>query len=146
MANTSETWSREQFAEYQRTGKTPGAATTAAPPAEPVPDKLEIKEERGIHTLICQELKRRGVPYIHAPMNKRPQLPEGWPDFTVFQPKGKVWFAEIKTATGRLSKEQRERKEELEGQGFSVYVPRSFDEFMAIFKDRELWQQEGIKL
>lgn len=95
---------------------------------------VEASTEKSIHQLICQELNRRGIKYIHAAMNKRSTLPEGAPDFCVFLPgqnrsAGQVVFAEIKTPSGKLSQSQSFYIAELRRDGFAVFVPRSFEEF-----------------
>lgn len=96
------------------------------------------RTEKATHVLICQELNRRGIKYVHAAMNKRSTLPEGHPDFAVYLPcnssqgrPGCVWFVEVKTATGKLSTAQEAYIADLKREGFYVSVPRSFEEFAA---------------
>ena len=135
MPKSSPAFTAETFANPRLRAMLPAsdplaaAASVAKPSLPTTPCIAETKEERAIHTLICQELNRREIPYIHASMSKRSTLPVGWPDFTIFM-KTAAWFAEIKTETGKLSKEQVECIGQLKDRGFHVCTPRSFQEFL----------------
>ena len=61
----------------------------------------------------------------------------GVPDLMIAEPRG-YWaglFIEMKTATGKLSKEQKQMQETLTEKGYSFAVCRSFDEFRQIVTD-----------
>ena len=49
----------------------------------------------------------------------------------------KVLFIEMKTATGRQSKEQKAFAEQVKGLGFAYYLCRTFEEFQKIIKEHE---------
>ena len=91
--------------------------------------KAEAKAEKEIHSLISQELRRREIRFLHADMRKKSTLPEGHPDYTIFLPKGRTVFAEIKTPEGKIAPHQAAYIAGLEADGFAVWVPRSFEEF-----------------
>tara|TARA_R110000751_G_scaffold258435_1_gene357820 strand:+ start:572 stop:934 length:363 start_codon:yes stop_codon:yes gene_type:complete len=58
----------------------------------------------------------------------------GWPDITVFRFEDKPIFFELKSATGRLSKEQKEWKQKLECMGFDWFLIRSLDDVKKALK------------
>lgn len=62
---------------------------------------------------------------------KRTDIIPGFPDLIVLKP-GIVFFVEVKSKTGRLSKQQKFCHAYLESMGFDVYVARDVDEVMKI--------------
>ena len=56
----------------------------------------------------------------------------GFPDLTVIKPDGTVWFIELKTATGRLSKMQEHTINRLEENNANVAICRSLEEFKTL--------------
>ena len=57
---------------------------------------------------------------------------KGFPDVAIYEPRGKFLglFIELKTATGRLSTEQRVWIDRLSARGYKVYKTDSLDEFI----------------
>lgn len=101
---------------------------------KPVRNKLDEEAESVIHGFIGRELRRRGIRYLHSDMRRKSTLPIGHPDFTCFMPGGTTIFFEVKTSTGQLSQVQEEYIADLRRDGFTVHVPRSFDEFLEMLK------------
>lgn len=58
----------------------------------------------------------------------------GVPDFLLFF-RGKTYFIELKTTTGKLTKIQQEYHEKLRAQGFEVYVVKKFEEFVKLLNE-----------
>ena len=57
--------------------------------------------------------------------------PKGTPDLCVIVPGGAVLWLEIKTATGKVSAEQKQMHERLRGLGQHVHVARSVSEALS---------------
>lgn len=53
---------------------------------------------------------------------------DGVPDRILITPEGEVWFAELKTETGRLSPRQKYQIDRLHRQGCNVLVLRGWEE------------------
>lgn len=67
-----------------------------------------VKAEKTLHNQYWAFLKRNGFnmdQVIHAPMNKKSILPEGFPDFTVMRG-GKTMLVEFKVGTNTCSEAQ----------------------------------------
>lgn len=74
--------------------------------------------EKEIERRMCEMVRKRGgLAYKFT----SPQNP-GVPDRLVISPTGDVWFVELKTETGRLSKIQKQQIRELEKRGANVRV------------------------
>ena len=84
------------------------------------PNELNLNGDRAANARSQAKAKRAGM---------RP----GWPDFEIFHD-GRVLFAEIKTATGRLSPAQRECHALLATTGCTVAVVRSVDDMIAALR------------
>jgi hypothetical protein len=69
----------------------PNAGRTAAECDQASADRAEKIAQREI----AQYLNMLGIPHINPPMNKRSQLPLGWPDFT-FAAQGVPFAVEVK--------------------------------------------------
>lgn len=94
----------------------------------------EVKLEKDLHDQYLAYLRRNGFSMdqvIHAPMNKKSHLPEGWPDFTVFRD-GKVMMIEFKVNYNKLSEKQEALLDRLISQGFSAYVLRNYSSAMLV--------------
>ena len=79
--------------------------------------------EKEIERRMCKLVRERGgLTYKFV----SPNAP-GVPDRIVITPQGVVWFVELKTATGRLSKIQRHQKAELEKCGANVRAIHGWD-------------------
>lgn len=89
------------------------------------------KLEKELHNQYLGFLRRNGfIEPIHAPMNKKSMLPEGWPDFTVFGGGRGIppLFIEFKVGKNKLSKEQESCIELLRSMGYTVYVLYTYEE------------------
>lgn len=84
------------------------------------PNELNLSGDRAANARSQARAKQAGM---------RP----GWPDFEIFHD-GRVLFAEIKTATGRLSTAQRETHAALASAGCPVTVCRSVDDLAAALR------------
>ena len=84
--------------------------------------------ERDLLKLCSHELTRRGISFLH--LSPRAREACGWPDL-IFVNAGSPWGIELKTATGRLSKEQIEMQKRMEMNGWNVATIRSHEAFMA---------------
>lgn len=79
------------------------------PATRPVEDgACDRKAEKLIHHLFEAWLRLNGLAYVHSRMDKKSTIREGWPDFSVFGPGGKVAFVEIKLKGKELSVSQME--------------------------------------
>lgn len=105
--------------------------------AEEATGKFEQRQEKALQTEIrklLSFLRAKGeCQFINPPMNKRSELPVGWPDFTIFLPGGRTLLIECKAAGGRLRPEQSETSKKMGAMGHKVHVVRSFLEFRELF-------------
>ena len=60
----------------------------------------------------------------------------GSPDFLLFLDGGRCWHLEVKTASGRQSKSQKDYQLMVEGLGHRYLIVRSVDEVVKLFEDR----------
>jgi hypothetical protein len=90
----------------------------------------DARRERDLQRQCEAFLMYRAIWYLHLSHRAREQA--GWPDL-VFCVAGRPVAVELKSATGRLSDEQRECLAGLQANGQHVYVCRTFDEFIAAF-------------
>ena len=107
--------------------------------------KAEVQKERELHRMISDYIGMRGVQWIiHQPMNKRSQLAPGTPDF-LFCYRGQAVAIEAKTATGKLSDEQKEATNKMYMDGWFCRVAHSIgdvkEELDAIDKRIELMRK-----
>ena len=80
--------------------------------------------EKEIERRMCKLVREHGgLTYKFV----SPNAP-GVPDRIVITPAGVVWFVELKTTTGRLSKIQRHRKAELEKRNANVRTLCGWDD------------------
>jgi len=97
-------------------------------------DKMAEKE---LQQLCERELSRRGIVYLHLSFRAREK--KGWPDLAFVLPTGRgkpgiPWAVEAKTASGRLSNEQKAMLRAMELNGWQVRVIRSFEDFRDILE------------
>jgi len=90
----------------------------------------DARRERDLQRQCEAFLQYRGIWYLHLSHRAREQA--GWPDL-VFCVAGRPVAVELKSATGKLSDEQRECLAGLQANGQHVYVCRTFEEFIAAF-------------
>ena len=87
-------------------------------PAEAIPDPMP---EAKMHDKFIQWLNVMEIKFIHVPWGKRSQLPEGWPDFTLFR-NGRCVFVEFKGPDGKLTGKQPKVIEDLSSDDHDVLV------------------------
>jgi len=87
--------------------------------------KNVAKAEKALQDEVRRYLNLLRVPFINPPMNKKSTLPVGWPDFTVFLPRGVVLLWECKALGGALRPEQAKMRDELQILGHRWRLIRS---------------------
>ena len=116
------------------------------PPLPPPDDGKQTGLERDLQRLCEQELSRRGIWWLH--LSPRAREKAGVPDllFTIWtdmelrpilgndcrEQFGQGWAIELKTATGRLSAEQKTTLERMAQNGWRTAVVRSYEEFREV--------------
>lgn len=95
-------------------------------------EKFEAGREREFQNHVRAYLSCREIEFINPPMNRKSQLPSGWPDFT-FCYQGKAIALETKTIAGKLSQDQKDRHRAMIRNGWIVIVPRSIPEIAELF-------------
>ena len=87
--------------------------------------------EKDIEKRMVEEVKRRGGLCYKFVSPGNP----GVPDRIVVVPSGKVYFAELKTETGRLAKIQMRQRDEMRRRGADVRVVKGWDEVKAFIEE-----------
>jgi hypothetical protein len=90
--------------------------------------------ERTLQKLIVAHLKSMG--YLCHKVDSSSSV--GFPDLVAVSPAGKVFFFEVKTQTGRLSRLQERVINQLKENHANVHVVRSVEEVRAIVSQDEL--------
>jgi hypothetical protein len=98
---------------------------------------LGVVSERKLHEEIFDECRRRGWIALHGSMAERTYRTLGEPDFTILADRGRLFFVECKSRTGKLSPAQAALKHHAEKLGHRVHVVRSFQEFVAVSADHK---------
>ena len=98
------------------------------------PDAVAAGAEDTLHDAIVDECKRRGWLFFHGSMAHRAMRTKGEPDFTICADRGRVFFIEAKTKTGKLSREQLGVKAWAAKLGHTVHVVRSIREFREVVR------------
>jgi hypothetical protein len=93
--------------------------------------KQECKREKDLHRDIENLLRQRNLLFIHAPMNRKSQLPIGWPDFSILLGNGRLCFVEVKSSTGKLDIEQHRTMGLLMLQGYDYIVAKDLVQVQA---------------
>jgi Holliday junction resolvase-like predicted endonuclease len=75
----------------------------------------------------------KSINYITRKLDASSQV--GWPDLIAISPLGVVYFFEVKTETGRLSKLQDRTINQLKENNANAYVVRSAAEVAAIIRE-----------
>lgn len=101
----------------------------AAPPPPQIPEqtKADFASERELQKLCEQELSRRGIWFIHLSHRAREKV--GCPDILACV-NGVAFACELKSATGKLSEDQKSTLEQMAGNGWKTCVVRSFTQFL----------------
>lgn len=98
-----------------------------------LPEEAKVKADDAAEAVLqglCEdELNRTRVAYLHLSMKAREK--KGWPDLT-FVINGIPLAIELKSATGKLSPEQKDVRIMMVQNGWVYVVVRSFDLFKAI--------------
>ena len=101
---------------------------------EEAADDHAAKLESDLQKKCESYLMRHAITYLH--LSPRAREKRGWPDLT-FCLEGKPMAIELKTATGRLSDDQKRVLPAMERDGWHVHVVRSYREFVRIVEGRE---------
>jgi hypothetical protein len=115
------------------------AKSIKSPPSEN-PVDLEGKLHKQITDYCGKQWPR--WKYIRARMDERSTIGIGVHDITVFAP-SKVICIECKARDEKPGDDQLIWIKELEMIGWPVYVVRSFEEFLSVLKDNNLWANEN---
>ena len=99
--------------------------------------KAEEMAEKDLQRLCEQELSRRRIAYLHLSFRAREK--KGWPDLTFVLPTewgkpGIPWAVELKTASGKVTDEQKTMLRDMELNGWQARVIRSFEDFRDILE------------
>ena len=119
-------WTQEQYDAY----------IISLAPSAPNPADLTVKEvgdegpESKLQAKIQKWAKENGFPCWHD--RSRGKNQRGWPDLVLCFPKGVVLFLELKSKSGRLSKEQKQMKLKFLFLGHNWYEVRSYKQFLNI--------------
>ena len=107
-----------------------------------IPDDA-VDDEIGLHGEIMRWLKTERVPYLHARTDKKSGIAKGAPDF-VFPYRGKTFYIEVKTRTGKRSIDQLAWAMLAEHQGVIVRECRSMTEFHNILSPQVGQSPEAV--
>lgn len=89
-------------------------------------------QEREFQSHVRSYLSCREIEFINPPMNRKSQLPPGWPDFT-FCYRGRAVAIETKTIAGKLSPDQKTQHRKMRLNGWIIIVPKSIPEIAELF-------------
>jgi len=105
--------------------------------------KEDLRRESELQRDCENELSLRGIEYLHLSIKARER--KGWPDLTFSVPfhregwrcptccaRGRHYAVELKTATGRLSDDQKRVLARMQANGWLVRVVRTFEDFRAL--------------
>ena len=98
------------------------------------PEDAVIRESV-LHAAISDYCKARGWLAFHGSMAHRALRAIGEPDYTIVADKGRVFFIEAKSKTGKLRPEQIGLAMMAEKLGHKIHCVRSMAEFLEIVKD-----------
>jgi len=88
----------------------------------------------GLHAPIKADCAQRGWRYIYSDPTKPTTIGEGVCDFIIFADRGRVFFIECKSKTGKLKDSQRIFICWMEKLGFKVHVITAMSEYLEIIK------------
>lgn len=94
-----------------------------------------VSDESTLHSEIIQLCKNRGWIYFHGSMAHRAMRTIGEPDFTILADKGRVFFFEAKSKSGKLSSQQLALKVWAEKLGHTIHTISTFRQFIQIITD-----------
>lgn len=87
-------------------------------------------DESKLHDAIIAECRHRGWICFHGSMAHRAMRTLGEPDFTILADRGRIFFIEAKTRTGKLSREQLGLQLWAENLGHKIHTVRSLADFL----------------
>jgi len=99
------------------------------PQESEVPASASANSERELHDDILEYCKVNRWIALHGRMDERTGRTPGEPDFTIMADRGRVFFFECKSKTGKLSEDQMLLIKHAEMNGHAINVIRSMDEF-----------------
>lgn len=120
-------WTEDQLTAYLAKRQADSRRGLGQDGGDDVPDPGPESRLQARCLRYCEE---RGWPVWHDYSRKKNRA--GWPDLIIFQPEGKVILIELKASGGKLRKEQRELKLQLNWLGHTVHVVRSFRRFVEV--------------
>lgn len=94
-------------------------------------------DESELHDKIIHHCRTHAWLYFHGSMASRSRRTLGEPDFILLLPGGRVEFLEIKSKTGKLSREQTAVIAMAARLGTTIRVVYSFEQFLDIVKEPE---------
>lgn len=103
-------------------------------PQDPSPAGGDKCVERLLHYQILEQCERHGWIAFHGSMAHRTHRMLGEFDFIILADRGRVFFIECKTKTGKLTTEQAGIHAWANRLGHCPYVVRSFQEFLEVVK------------
>ena len=121
-------WVKEHMARYNRTmGIT-----------EPDDDTPDEGPERVLQQKIVKYCDDHGYPCQSNRQTQRAKtlLTPGWPDVTIMAPGGKTVYLELKSAKGRLKKDQVNLRLQAMALGHEIHLAKSYKRFVAIMEER----------
>lgn len=96
----------------------------------------DLKLERELHKLICLELSRREIVFIHSRTDRKATIGVGLPDFC-FVIRSIPIAVEVKTESGKLTPEQVSTRLKMIENGWQYFIVRSFTDFAEVMR----WHQ-----
>ena len=92
----------------------------------------EHEPEHTLHDGILSDCRRRGWIAFHGSMAHRTRRIKGEPDFCVLADRGRVFFVEVKSKGGKLSKPQREILALAKHLGHQVHLVKSIGDWFTL--------------
>lgn len=117
-------WKEEQFKEYM--------TKRNALRDDPLEEKPDPGMESELQTKCLRYCKEHGFPVFHDYSRKK--NPAGWADLFIFA-ENRVVLVELKSASGKLRKEQQELRRVLAWLGHKVHVVRSYVGFVRVMME-----------
>jgi hypothetical protein len=99
-------------------------------------ESVEDLPESKLQAQIEKWCKDNGFPYYHD--YSRGKNKPGFPDIIIALPGGWALWLELKSKTGRLSKEQEQWRLKLMALGHEHYVIKSYRQFLEVVRDKPL--------
>src|SRR5262249_39185170 len=94
--------------------------------------KTGVTRELDLHNAIMDYCDSKGWIYFHGAMCRRTSRTLGEPDFIIAMDAGKTIYVECKTATGKVTLEQKHIGIRLTSKSHDYYIVRSLDEFLKV--------------